>query len=98
MEDSRCQQKQLKISTHLLSNGRIQIRLSDSGVGIPEAVKNKMFDPFFTTKGVGKGTGLGLGICFKIIQHHQGTIEVNSEVNKGSEFIITLPVDIGEPQ
>ncbi|MEO0887337.1 MAG: ATP-binding protein, partial [Cyanobacteria bacterium J06648_10] len=50
-----------------------------------------IFDPFFTTKAVGKGTGIGLGICFKIIQQHQGRIEVNSELGKGTEFVITLP-------
>ncbi|MEO1636714.1 MAG: ATP-binding protein, partial [Cyanobacteria bacterium J06631_9] len=54
-------------------------------------VKAKIFDPFFTTKTVGKGTGLGLGICFKIIEQHQGTLEVISEVGQGTEFVITLP-------
>ncbi|MEO1523115.1 MAG: ATP-binding protein, partial [Cyanobacteria bacterium J06633_2] len=62
---------------------------------IPEEIKTKIFDPFFTTKKVGQGTGLGLGICFKIIQQHQGSIEIKSEVGEGSEFIITLPKTLG---
>ena len=58
-----------------------------------EKVKTKIFDPFFTTKDVGKGTGLGLAISFGIIEKHGGKIEVESEVGKGSEFIITLPIE-----
>ena len=54
--------------------------------------KNRIFEPFFTTKEVGKGTGLGLSISFGIIEKHNGSIKVNSELNAGSEFIITLPV------
>ncbi|MEL6384924.1 MAG: HAMP domain-containing sensor histidine kinase, partial [Cyanobacteria bacterium J06626_18] len=68
----------------------VQISICDNGVGIPPTIKAKIFDPFFTTKGVGRGTGLGLGICFKIIQQHRGKIEVYSEVGKGTEFCITL--------
>ena len=55
-------------------------------------VKAKIYDPFFTTKDVGEGTGLGLSIVFKIIEVHYGTIEVISEVDKGTEFVITLPI------
>ncbi|MEO0804565.1 MAG: HAMP domain-containing sensor histidine kinase, partial [Cyanobacteria bacterium J06642_2] len=71
----------------------VQVRIKDNSPGMPPAVKAKIFDPFFTTKAVGKGTGLGLGICFKIIEQHQGTIEVISEVGQGTEFLITLPTD-----
>jgi PAS domain S-box-containing protein len=54
--------------------------------------KDKIFDPFFTTKDVGKGTGLGLWICYQIIEKHWGQIAVNSQLGQGTEFVITLPV------
>ena len=91
MSEPECNSKQLIISTRAISSEQIQISIRDSGVGIPTGIKTKIFDPFFTTKTVGQGTGLGLGICFKIVQQHQGTIEVKSTVGQGSEFIITLP-------
>ncbi len=69
------------------------IRIQDNGVGISPDVQQKMFDHLFTTKPVGKGTGLGLSITYQIIvQKHQGTLEVNSVLGKGSEFIITIPI------
>jgi signal transduction histidine kinase len=76
----------------IVENGikKMQIKIKDSGMGMTEEVKHKIFDPFFTTKDVGSGTGLGLSIVFKIIQKHHGTIEVNSEPGKGSEFVLTL--------
>jgi two-component system NtrC family sensor kinase len=69
----------------------IVISIKDSGMGMPEEVKNKIFEPFFTTKDVGEGTGLGLSIVFSIIEAHKGQIVVESEKSKGTEFIITLP-------
>ncbi|GEM_PF-2240667 len=67
------------------------IRIMDNGSGIPEDVKKKIFEPFFTTKAVGIGTGLGLSITYGIIEKHDGKIYVNSEVGKGTEFVIELP-------
>ena len=69
----------------------ISLSIKDNGSGIPEEVKNKIFEPFFTTKEVGEGTGLGLSIVFSIIELHKGQIEVNSEPELGTEFLITLP-------
>lgn len=86
--------KHLTIVTRAITKKQIQIAICDSGPGISPEVRTKIFDPFFTTKPVGKGTGLGLGICFKIIQQHQGRIEVRSEIGQGTEFIITLPTDV----
>ena len=86
--------KQLEIRTRLLPLDRVQISIKDNGGGIPEEIRHKIFDPFFTTKGIGKGTGLGLGICYRIIQQHQGQLEVFSEVGKGTEFLITLPINV----
>ena len=69
------------------------IRIKDNGVGISEAVREKIFDDLFTTKGVGQGTGLGLAIAKSIVvEKHGGTIEVNSVWREGTEFIIFLPM------
>ncbi len=72
----------------------VSISIKDTGVGMPENVKAKIFEPFFTTKDIGEGTGLGLSISYGIIRNHKGTIEVFSEVGKGTEFVIYLPVSI----
>ncbi len=71
----------------------VKISISDNGTGMPEEVKQKIFEPFFTTKKAGEGTGLGLSIVYSIIELHKGTIEVNSELGKGTEFLITLPIN-----
>lgn len=68
------------------------IRISDTGIGISKELHEKIFQSFFTTKPKGKGTGLGLSISLGIIQRHNGSIKVESEVGKGTTFIITLPV------
>ncbi|MGQ9509981.1 MAG: two-component system sensor histidine kinase NtrB [Thermodesulfobacteriota bacterium] len=67
----------------------VRITLSDTGKGIPSPILSKIFDPFFTTKP--KGMGLGLSITYQIIKKHGGTIEVESQVDKGTKFIINLP-------
>lgn len=69
----------------------VKISIADNGSGIPEENLNKIFDPFFTTKEVGKGTGLGMNIVYNIIKEHNGNIEVESEMGKGTCFTITLP-------
>ena len=69
----------------------LYVKISDTGSGIPPDVVSKIFDPFFTTKDVGKGTGLGLSISYSIIKNHQGKIEVESQVGKGTTFTLTLP-------
>ena len=68
------------------------IRISDDGEGIPEKDQRNIFDPGYTTKGVGVGTGLGLSISYNIIKSHKGDIKVRSEVGRGTEFVITLPI------
>ncbi|MEW6527520.1 MAG: [Fe-Fe] hydrogenase large subunit C-terminal domain-containing protein [Spirochaetota bacterium] len=74
------------------ANNAVIIKVADTGCGISEENINKIFDPFFTTKPQGKGTGLGLAVVFGIIRQHDGTINVESEVGKGTTFTITLPV------
>jgi signal transduction histidine kinase len=69
----------------------IAVSVSDTGPGIPRDILPKIFDPFFTTKPVGDGTGLGLAICHKIVEEHNGSIDVESEAGRGATFIIRLP-------
>jgi two-component system, NtrC family, sensor kinase len=72
--------------------GSVVVRISDTGTGIKPEHRSRIFDPFFTTKGVGKGTGLGLSISYAIVKEHDGRIDVQSEVGRGSTFTITLPI------
>lgn len=71
----------------------VVIDIEDNGIGIPPEEHEKIYDPFFTTKQVGKGTGLGMYLSYNIIKKHQGTITFDSEVNKGTTFHITLPIN-----
>lgn len=74
-----------------------EVRISDTGKGIPPEIQKKIFEPFFTTKPVGKGSGQGLAICQRvIIDKHGGTIDLESEVGKGTTFIIRLPLENSE--
>jgi signal transduction histidine kinase len=80
------------IRSETIDNRWIRVSVWNNGAAIPEEVKERIFDPFFTTKSVGKGTGMGLAICYQIVKKHQGKIEVTSEPEKGTEFAITLPI------
>lgn len=77
-------------------NDWIEVTIADSGTGIEAENLDNIFDPFFTTKEVGHGTGLGLAISYGIIKSHRGTIGVESEIGKGSTFIIRLPIKATE--
>ena len=74
------------------TNGVAAIAIQDSGTGIPPEIMNSIFDPFFTTKPEGEGTGLGLSVSYGIVSHHDGRIEVDSEVGEGTTFTVLLPV------
>ncbi|WP_413201257.1 ATP-binding protein [Nostoc piscinale] len=87
-------QKQIIIKTEATESETIKVRIIDNGSGIEPEIQNKIFDPFFTTKPVNKGTGLGLAISYQIIESHHGTISVKSELGKGAEFIIEIPVRV----
>ena len=74
-------------------NERVEIRVSDNGTGMTEAVKQKIFQPFFTTKPTGQGTGLGLSLSYDIVtKGHSGELRVDTQAGKYSEFIIELPI------
>jgi signal transduction histidine kinase len=72
-------------------NDRIEIKVSDNGIGIPQKVVDKIFQPFFTTKPSGQGTGLGLSLSYDIMKAHGGEIKVETKEGEGSEFVVQLP-------
>ncbi len=77
-----------------LADGMAEIRVRDSGTGIAEPIRNRVFDPFFSTKPVGRGTGQGLAICYMlIVEKHQGKIYFETEMGKGTTFIVRLPLE-----
>jgi len=83
---------EIVINTAHIPSG-IRIRIKDNGCGIEKKNQSRIFDPFFTTKEVGKGTGLGMNVTYNIIKKHNGTIDLWSEVGKGTEFVIVLPLN-----
>jgi PAS domain S-box-containing protein len=83
---------EIRISTSVDPSGRVVVDIRDTGTGIPPEVRPRLFTPFFSTKPVGVGTGLGLAISHRIITQFGGTITYDTEVGKGTEFHITLPV------
>ncbi len=83
----------LVISSQMsVDNQFVEVKIRDTGSGIPKEYVSQIFDPFFTTKGI-KGTGLGLSVSYGIVQQHDGTINVQSEVGKGTTIVISLPVE-----
>jgi two-component system NtrC family sensor kinase len=78
--------------TAICSNSRVLVQVRDTGIGIAPENMTKIFDPFFTTKDVGRGTGLGLAVCYGILSDHGGRLDVRSTVGAGTTFTITLPV------
>jgi len=74
-----------------VENGRSLLAIRDNGMGIDAEHLNKIFDPFYTTKDVGKGMGLGLSICYRIVQEYDGRISVKTEPGKFCEFTLEFP-------
>ncbi|WP_414753640.1 ATP-binding protein [Anabaena sp. CCY 9910] len=90
---------QITIRTEINHNNRVVIRIADNGPGITQQVMPKLFDPFFTTKPVGQGTGLGLSISYQIVvEKHSGVLRCESEIGKGTEFWIEIPLRQVQPE
>jgi signal transduction histidine kinase len=91
--DLQANPQKITIQTTLAAQNAIEIRFCDNGKGMTEDVKSRIFDHLFTTKGVGKGTGLGLAIARQIVvEKHNGSLEVKSDLGQGTEFLIRLPI------
>jgi len=81
----------IDVVTRRRGDGHVVIEVVDNGPGMPPEILPKIFDPFFTTKEVGQGSGLGLSIVHGIVERHGGTIEVESQLGRGTTFTVTLP-------
>ncbi len=94
-DDERADRGVIRIET-ATEGEEVVVRISDTGIGMPEGVRSHIFEPFFTTKPVGAGTGLGLSTSFSIVERHGGRILVESEVGRGSVFEVRLPITQNE--
>ncbi|MEH2216962.1 MAG: AAA family ATPase [Nostoc sp.] len=93
LEETELNLSYIKITTELLDNNLVAIRIADNGSGMTSDVLSQIFNPFFTTKPIGKGTGLGLSISYTIIvEKHDGKISCQSVLGEGTEFLIELPI------
>ncbi len=88
--DALCEEGELSIRTYS-ANQKVTTIIKDNGIGISQAEIHKIFDPFYTSKSIGQGTGLGLTVCKNIIESHNGTIDVASEVGKGTSIKLNFP-------
>jgi signal transduction histidine kinase len=82
----------IEIKTKIVNKTWVQISIKDNGKGIQKNIQTKLFDPFFTTKPIGQGVGLGLSISYQIIEQHGGKLYCHSQVDKGAEFVIEIPI------
>ncbi len=97
MPEGRIDSNLLRIATRTADDGGVIVEVADTGSGIAKIDLDRIFEPFFTTKAVGVGTGLGLSICHRIILDLGGTIEVETEVGKGTLFRVLLPAAADAP-
>ncbi|MEG3987401.1 ATP-binding protein [Microcoleus sp. S28C3] len=92
LHNTHCQLLTIRIRTLLVEGKWVQIRIADNGTGIDSDAIAKIYDPFYTTKPIGYGTGLGLAISYQIIKSHEGYLRCVSELERGTEFIIEIPL------
>jgi signal transduction histidine kinase len=78
--------------TTRLDDGRVSVTIADTGCGIAGEHLERIFEPFFTTRAPGEGTGMGLAVCYSIVHGHGGSINVHSELGKGTCFTVALPL------
>jgi len=97
MQEGDATHNEIRITTLSAKDGRVLVRVSDTGPGIPAENLERIFDPFFTTKPIGVGTGLGLAICRRIVQDMEGEISVESEVGRGTTMQVSLPAATTAP-
>jgi PAS domain S-box-containing protein len=90
--EGQFEDSEVRVETSVLSNHRVQVKISDTGAGIATEQQPRLFTPFWTTKPIGVGTGLGLSICHRLVTSMSGTIDFTSEVGKGTVFTVELPV------
>ena len=83
----------LRVSLESCDPEEVEVRVADTGTGIPSEALAKVFEPFFTSKPRGKGSGLGLAVAKGIVSDHDGQIDVASEPGKGTEFLVSFPVE-----
>jgi two-component system NtrC family sensor kinase len=83
----------IRIATRRDGCDGVVVAISDTGTGIPEAIRSKIFDPFFTTKEVGRGTGQGLGIARRIVERHRGRLTFTTAMGQGTTFLVRLPIE-----
>ena len=83
----------ITIKTSVVDSNWVKISIADNGPGIPESIQQQIFNPFFTTKSVGKGTGMGMAISYRIItEKHGGKLDCFSTLGEGAEFVLQIPV------
>jgi len=85
----------LSVNARMLSQRLFEVKFSDTGIGIPDEIRERIFEPFFTTKELGQGVGLGLSISQEIAKRYDGSIDVESEPDRGTTFTLRLPINKG---
>ncbi|WP_309892950.1 ATP-binding protein [Archangium sp.] len=89
---------EVKVHT-AVRDDRVELRVADTGPGVPVELRKRIFEPFFTTKDVGQGSGLGLAICRQIIEkNHGGSFELDETVERGACFVVRLPLSPARSQ
>lgn len=90
--DDADQGDHIRVTAHQTRKNSIQLDVEDNGPGISAEIRGRVFEPFFTTKGIGRGTGIGLAVCHRVVAAHKGKIEIEDVDPAGTRFKITLPI------